>query len=727
MKVYVDKISQYVKVGYNSENGNVKLVILNLPSEIKINTLGISFVLYGNETIEKVECYYPISLLSKVKFDITALNFFASTVAEIVDLENVIEYNTYKSKSFVKRLEQNTFFNMSVEENSIFSNKKSFVYDEVSSVISNHKNAINFKEKYKLKGIKVNELKKSLIKINKKEKTVTPKLKVLKVKKSTFDCDIKNCDESSNIIDSKFTLDNNVINPRFINISKRQIKNTASGFTLEIVNPQIQDDIFIEENGDTKILKNQVPISLKEKIDIEDIPSNDIEISEEDWINADIVNENEEIVKDNETAIIHGSNFEIQQNNDTEIKLIEAISEIANKKNINNTSEISIIKDVVLPQNQIKFDNNEAKDEEVEEKSSEIKLNTTINYNAFVNKFINKKENNSINEENKVISIAKKEENTNSEDKKTTDNEKQIVNGDSINYLDAASNKNIENENKTSVPVENAKAENAYSITPPIFGFGSSTINTSASAISGSSAKYGESFNSSNVQKDDETNKKSKKAVKTIESVKAKEKENPMDRFKSKKKKSTRKENIKVLELDETKSKEKGKSSIFKIAIPVILGVLTLALLNVFVLFNLKISSDSMSPTLENNDLVFGTNVFEGTALSRGEIVIFEKEIDGKKETYVKRIIGLPGEVVQIKPDGGVYVDGVLLKENYVMHKDSGSFDFKVPKGKYLMLGDNRSNSNDSRYWEDPYIKKSEVLGKVRLLVSPFNRFGFIK
>ena len=84
-----------------------------------------------------------------------------------------------------------------------------------------------------------------------------------------------------------------------------------------------------------------------------------------------------------------------------------------------------------------------------------------------------------------------------------------------------------------------------------------------------------------------------------------------------------------------------------------------------------------------------------------------------EKILYVKRIIGLPGETVQIK-DGAVFINGTKLDEPYLNEPMiGGSGTYKVPEGKYFMLGDNRNNSKDSRYWQNKYVSKDKILGKV--------------
>ena len=137
----------------------------------------------------------------------------------------------------------------------------------------------------------------------------------------------------------------------------------------------------------------------------------------------------------------------------------------------------------------------------------------------------------------------------------------------------------------------------------------------------------------------------------------------------------------------------------------------------------LQISGDSMSPTLEHDEIVvlLKTKKFE-----RGDLVGFYYQ--GK--ILLKRVIALPEDEVAIDADGNVYVNGELLEEPYVTEKGLGDcdleFPYKVPGTSYFVLGDRRSNSVDSRNSVVGAISRDDIIGKVFIRVWPLPEFGFV-
>ena len=147
-----------------------------------------------------------------------------------------------------------------------------------------------------------------------------------------------------------------------------------------------------------------------------------------------------------------------------------------------------------------------------------------------------------------------------------------------------------------------------------------------------------------------------------------------------------------------------------------------------FVIINATVPTGSMEHTIEPGDDLFGLRIaYAFSEPKRGDIIIF-KFPDDESEKYVKRIIGLPGEKVTIT-EGKIYIDDseTPLEEDYLKEewvRATGPFEFEVPEGCYLVLGDNRNDSYDARYWENTYVTEDEIIGKAYMIYYPFDRLG---
>ena len=172
------------------------------------------------------------------------------------------------------------------------------------------------------------------------------------------------------------------------------------------------------------------------------------------------------------------------------------------------------------------------------------------------------------------------------------------------------------------------------------------------------------------------------------------------------------------------KEKNTIKNFIYEWAFPVVSAVIIAILINKFLLFKVLIPSESMVPTLNVNDRLFVTRVYNLEKLKRGDILVFYSE--ELQEDLIKRLIGLPGDKIQII-NGVVSVNGEVLEEDYIGAEDNFSCEYEVPEGKYFFLGDNRLYSKDSRYWINPYIDGEDIAGKAQIKVYPFDEIGKIK
>lgn len=152
----------------------------------------------------------------------------------------------------------------------------------------------------------------------------------------------------------------------------------------------------------------------------------------------------------------------------------------------------------------------------------------------------------------------------------------------------------------------------------------------------------------------------------------------------------------------------------------------TLAFLVItFILQGFFIPSGSMLPTLEVGDRIFVNKfIYRFREPARGDLVVFRYPMDVTKK-YIKRLIGLEGEVLEIL-GGQVFIDGAPLKEDYlVKEKYGGSYGpVRIPEGQYFVLGDNRNNSEDSRFWG--FVPKGEIVGQAFFIFWPPRRIGFI-
>ncbi|WP_297417519.1 signal peptidase I [Clostridium sp.] len=171
--------------------------------------------------------------------------------------------------------------------------------------------------------------------------------------------------------------------------------------------------------------------------------------------------------------------------------------------------------------------------------------------------------------------------------------------------------------------------------------------------------------------------------------------------------------------------KLKKKSVIWEWVIDIAVVACIAAFIWYFVGYGVWITSGSMIPTLEVKDRLIVTRVHNPNDLKEGDIVLFKND-EFKGEILIKRLIGLPGDKIDIK-DGVVFRNGQKLNEDYVKNNEIKNGSYEVPPHKYFFLGDNRANSDDSRYWKNPYVDESYIEGKARIIYYPFNHFKVLK
>lgn len=140
-----------------------------------------------------------------------------------------------------------------------------------------------------------------------------------------------------------------------------------------------------------------------------------------------------------------------------------------------------------------------------------------------------------------------------------------------------------------------------------------------------------------------------------------------------------------------------------------------------------EVPTESMAGTIDAGDNLVCTRFgIEEEKIERYDILIFTPQ-DNPEMLYVKRLIGLPGETIEVR-DGKVYADGVELDNSFtnVPQNRRGDGVYKVPEGCYFFLGDNRNNSNDSRFWKNKYVPAANIKAKAKFICFPFTRLTWL-
>lgn len=152
----------------------------------------------------------------------------------------------------------------------------------------------------------------------------------------------------------------------------------------------------------------------------------------------------------------------------------------------------------------------------------------------------------------------------------------------------------------------------------------------------------------------------------------------------------------------------------------IIVSAVALAfLINRFVIINAHVPTESMDPTINVNDKLIGFRLaYLFKDPQRGDIVIF-KYPDDESQIFIKRIIGVPGDKVEIV-EGVLYLNDKPTYEQYIKEKMYGNYGpYEVPDDCYFVLGDNRNVSEDARFWQNTYVTRKQILAKAWFKYSP--------
>jgi len=174
-----------------------------------------------------------------------------------------------------------------------------------------------------------------------------------------------------------------------------------------------------------------------------------------------------------------------------------------------------------------------------------------------------------------------------------------------------------------------------------------------------------------------------------------------------------------------------GFKYLLKDILSVVISAVVIAIvLKTFVLDSRIVPTGSMVPTINEEDRIIMLKFpyYFGNTPARQDVVVLAAGPEfGVKEDLLKRVIGLPGDTVEVT-GGKVYVNGTALVEPYLNALPNYEYGpVTVPDHCYFMLGDNRNNSNDSHMWQEPFVPFSSIKGKVVLCYWPLKDFGPIK
>jgi signal peptidase I len=144
-----------------------------------------------------------------------------------------------------------------------------------------------------------------------------------------------------------------------------------------------------------------------------------------------------------------------------------------------------------------------------------------------------------------------------------------------------------------------------------------------------------------------------------------------------------------------------------------------------------QVSGHSMENTLSDNDHLFVDKIsYRFKDPQRFDIIVFPPQYD-PSTYYIKRIIGLPNETVQIDTDGNIYIDGEILEESYgkevIQNPGRAIEPIVLGDDEYFVMGDNRNNSSDSRDPAVGNIKREDIIGKAFIRIWPLSSFGILK
>ena len=166
---------------------------------------------------------------------------------------------------------------------------------------------------------------------------------------------------------------------------------------------------------------------------------------------------------------------------------------------------------------------------------------------------------------------------------------------------------------------------------------------------------------------------------------------------------------------------------IFQIAVTLVFA----AVVAIAMFQSVTMQESSMEPTISVGDRFFMDKVsYKLSSPQRGDIIVFKTNASDDAALHIRRVIGLPGETIQIV-DGRILIDGETYREGKdfpsISNPGLAETPITLESGEYFVLGDNRNNSEDSRYGDIGTVKKRYIVGKVWFTISPVSKIGFMR
>ena len=182
-------------------------------------------------------------------------------------------------------------------------------------------------------------------------------------------------------------------------------------------------------------------------------------------------------------------------------------------------------------------------------------------------------------------------------------------------------------------------------------------------------------------------------------------------------------------QIPDKKQKDTMLREVMSWVLAIVIGVAAAIFLTQVVIVNAKVPSASMEDTVMTGDRLIGSRLSYVTKDPERFDIIFFRYPDDESRVFIKRIIGLPGEKVEVK-NGKVYINDSAepLDDRFIREPMLGSYGpYEVPEDSYFVMGDNRNDSLDSRFWNNKFVHKDKILGRAMFRYFPFSEAGKIE